>query len=560
MDCNGDQGALFSILNRLLHRSTSSPLPATESNATLAQNFGDFFLSKIAKIQDSLQSSDTHTTVNALDEEPHCLSPLEVFEPVTPEDLRKLISAYSIKACPLDPLPARVFKSIYHVLLPVVVQIINLSLSSGSVPLSLKEAMIFPTLKKPQLDCEELKNYRPVSNLPYISKLIERVVAIQLTQHMSAHSLMDPFQSAYRQAHSTETALTIVANDILHALDRKSSVFLVLLDLSAAFDTVDHSVLLQRLSNRIGRHGMPLRWVESYLSDRTQFVSIGGERSSPQDLAYGVPQGSVLGPIFFTIYTLPIGDIVRKYNMSFHLYADDTQLYMTFDNNIPISKATARCQMECCIDDIRSWMHLNKLKLNGDKTEFLHFNPDNRHSHSDLTETIKIGADIISTSSEAKNLGVIFDSDFTMNDHITAVCKSANYQLYKISHIKKYLTPDALKTAIHSLVASKIDYCNSLLSGLPKYQIARLQHIMNCEARLISSTCKFEHITPVLKALHWLPVEYRILFKIACMAYKALEGQAPAYLSKAILRYEPTRSLRSSSQSLLVVPKIRTKK
>ncbi len=199
------------------------------------------------------------------------------------------------------------------------------------------------------------------------------------------------------------------------------------------------------------------------MRDRTQLVSIGGERSRPQDLAYGIPQGLVLGPMFFTIYTLPIGDIVRKYNMSFHLYADYTQLYMTFDNNIPISKATAQSQMECCIEEIRSWMHLNKLKLNGDKTEFPYFSPGHRHCRSDLMEAIKIGSDIISAGTEAKNLGVIFDSDFTMNDHITAVCKSANYQLYKISRIKKYLILDALKTAIHSLVASKIDYCNSLL-------------------------------------------------------------------------------------------------
>ena len=120
------------------------------------------------------------------------------------------------------------------------------------------------------------------------------------------------------------------------------------------FDTIDHSILLQRLTKRIGLRGTPLWWVESYLKDRTQFVSIGGERSTPKVLAYGVPQGSVLGLIFFTIYTLPIGDIFCKYNMSFHLYADDTQLYMTFDNNIPVSKATARSQMECYIEEIWS--------------------------------------------------------------------------------------------------------------------------------------------------------------------------------------------------------------
>ncbi len=255
-----------------------------------------------------------------------------------------------------------------------------------------------------------------------------------------------------------------------------------------------------------------------------------------------------------------LGDAIHKYNMSFHLYADDTQLYMTFDNNVPIPNATAQSQMKCCIEEIWSWMHLNILKLNGEKTEFLHFSPDPRHSHSDLMEAMKIRSDIISAGTEAKNLGVIFDSDFTLNNHITSVCKSANYLLYKISHIKKHLTPDALKTAIHSLVASKIDYSNSLLSGLPKYQVARLQHIMNCVARIISGMPMFEHIKPVLRTLHWLPVEFHIMFKIACLAYKVLKGQAPSYLAQAIERYESARFLRSAGQALLVVPKIRTQK
>ncbi len=230
---------------------------------------------------------------------------------------------------------------------------------------------------------------------------------------------------------------------------------------------------------------------------------------------------------------LPIDDIIRKYNMSFHLYANDTQLYMTFHNNIPISKATAQSHMEYCIEEIL--LHHNKLKLNGNKTECLHFFPDHRHCCSDLMEAIKIGSDIISVGTEAKNLGVMSDSDFTMNDHITAVCKSANYQMYKIRCIKKYLSLDALKTAVHSLVASKIDYCNSLLSGLRKYQVTRLQHIMDCAPRIICSTCKYEHITPVLRALHLLPVKFCTMFKVACMAYKALDSQAPAYLSQSIV-------------------------
>ncbi len=163
-----------------------------------------------------------------------------------------------------------------------------------------------------------------------------------------------------------------------------------------------------------------------------------------------------------------------------------------------VSTENVQTQMELCIEEIRNWTYRNMLKLNGDKTEFLLFSLDRKHNHSDIVEVIRIGSDTISAGGEAKNLGVVLDLDFTLNSHITVIWKSVNFQLYSINHIKKYLTSDALKTAIHSLVALKIDYCNSLLSDLPKYQTDRLQHLLNSAARIISGTRKYDYITPVL--------------------------------------------------------------
>ncbi len=185
-----------------------------------------------------------------------------------------------------------------------------------------------PILKKPQLDAESLNNYRPVSNLPFVSKIIECVIAACLNNHIDRHSLGEPLQSAYRQCHSTETALVYVINDLLISLDCKQSVLLVLLDLSVAFDMVDHALLLDCLRSRIGLEKDALDWVTAYLSGRTQCMSIADAKSPPQLLTRGVPQGSVLGPIFFTIYTQPLGDTVRKFGLKFHLYTDDTQLYL----------------------------------------------------------------------------------------------------------------------------------------------------------------------------------------------------------------------------------------
>ena len=226
--------------------------------------------------------------------------------------------------------PTWLLKECLPALLPVITKIVNLSLSQCEMPENLKEALLITLLKKLLLDHEVLKNFRPVSNLAYLSKLIEMVVDSQVTKHMDDNNLHEIFQSAYKPLHSTETAMLRVKNDILCALDEGNAVLLVCLDLSAAFDTVDHAILLERLEKCIGITGSCLAWFKSYLSNRSQRVLINGATSSPHKLFCGVPQGSVLGPKLFNIYTLPLGDILRKHSSMFHIYADDDNIYLVF--------------------------------------------------------------------------------------------------------------------------------------------------------------------------------------------------------------------------------------
>ena len=194
-------------------------------------------------------------------------------------------------------------------------------------PTSLKQAVLSPLLKKPLLDHELYPNFRPVSNLEFISKAIEKVASVRVLDHLHENGLQECLQSAYKEHHSCETALVRVQNDILRSVDDNRCVILLLLDMSAAFDTVDHSILLKRLQSRYGISGSSLAWFNSYLKDRTQFVRIGGTSSSIQELICGVPKGSVLGPLLYVLYTAPVGHIIRKHGLFFHLYADDQQLY-----------------------------------------------------------------------------------------------------------------------------------------------------------------------------------------------------------------------------------------
>ncbi|MDF4285579.1 reverse transcriptase family protein, partial [Vibrio parahaemolyticus] len=215
-----------------------------------------------------------------------------------------------------------------------------------------------------------LANYRPISNLPFMSKILEKVVADQLCDFLHDNNLSEEFQSGFRVHHSTVTALVKITND-LFASDKRLVSVLVLLDLSAAFDTIDHLILLQGLEHFIGLKGSALSWFKSYLSDRFQFVDVSNEPSLRTEVCFGVPQGSVLGPILFTLYMLPLGNIIRNHSINFHCYADDTQLYLSMKPE----ESNQLTKLHNCLKDIKTWMSTNFLMLNSDKTEVIVLGP-----------------------------------------------------------------------------------------------------------------------------------------------------------------------------------------
>ena len=226
-------------------------------------------------------------------------------------------------------------------------------------------------------------------------------LASRLSEHVNEHNLSKVFQSAYKKRHSTESALVPLHNDILRAIDNGGCAILLLLDLSVAFDTVDHAILLSRLRDRFGVSGTALAWFQSYLLDRSQFVSIDGKRSSRRALSCGVPQGSVLGALLYLLYTSPLGDICRKHGLSFHLYADDTQIYIIFKPLINGSLEYSKNLIQECTCDMSIWMKNNKLKLNDDKTDLLVLTA--RHRPQPQMESIVVGSDLIFPSETVKS-------------------------------------------------------------------------------------------------------------------------------------------------------------
>ena len=285
-----DQKQLFAVANKLLHRKTEAPMPSHESLEELAERFSQYFINKIKDIRTSLDPEEPSIDTDPLHlDHGHNTPELSHWEPATEEEIRKIIIKSSSATCPLDPIPTWLLKQNVDILVPVITKIVNLSLATGEVPSTLKMAIIIPLLKKILLDYQIFKNYRPVSNLSFISKVAEKAVDFRTTAHTRENNLEEPLQSAYKQFHSTETALLKVHNDILRGIDEQKVCMLVLLDLSAAFDTVDHEILLSRLEDRFGITGTALAWYKSYLSGRSQQVSVNGVLSEPQTLMYPGP-------------------------------------------------------------------------------------------------------------------------------------------------------------------------------------------------------------------------------------------------------------------------------
>ena len=371
--------------------------------------------------------------------------------------------------------------------------------------------------------------------------------------HLDSFEGLSTFQSAYRKFHSVETALIRIQNDLLLAADKKKLSALVLLDLSAAFDTVDHKILISRLSLNFGISDSALSLLSSYLSNRTQSVTVEGHVSEPILVTTGVPQGSVLGPLLFSLYITPLTYQLGGSDISFHLYADDTQLYISFSAN---DCSSALQQLSNTLDSVHEWLTCNYLSLNASKTEFLIIGNKQQRSKLSLC-SLTFSDSTIDPCSTVRNLGVVFDADLNLKKQISTVSKSCHFFIRQLRQIRPILDHNSAVMLANSLVSSKLDFCNSLYAGLPKTSIHRLQLVQNSLVRAIFPSVKrSEHITPLLRSLHWLPVEQRISFKIALITFKTLQFHSPKYLAKLLTIPNSSHNSRSASSSRLFVPRV----
>lgn len=531
ISCAGDREKLAGVIRSLMQRRQAPVLPGLHLGPELAASFADFFSEKVARIREDLD--DGMGLQNFSVDIGRSPSPAVVFSGFEHVDIRRvkaLISEVKKTFCSLDPINVQKLKPVYECAAPFIKKVIDKSFDEGTFPSSQKRSIIHPLLKKKGLDKENMANYRPVSNLTFLSKILERAILDQMDEIFRANNIIPVHQSAYRRHHSTETALCRIYNDLVVRTCEGQHSLLLVLDLSAAFDTVDHGILLEDLS-QCGIRGRALGLLRSYLGDRYQQVVVEGTNSEPFRLQYGVPQGSVLGPVLFLVYTRSLARLLAAHGVEFHFYADDTQIYIRI-----VNVGETKTRVGSLMSDIKIWMRERKLKLNEGKTEIILVSGNLRSNVADDFGNIDVGSSILTPVDAVKNLGIVFDSELSFKKQVDAVVKSCNLQIRNIYAIRKYLDIKCLNTLVYSLILSRIDYCCSLYAGLPNYLLRKLQSIMNRAARLIYFLPPRTPTTRYLIELHWLPIKARIEFKICLLAFKALRFGEPRYLSDLLVR------------------------
>ena len=491
------------------------------NHAEIAEHFNSFFASigtqQAAKIPFIPGISYNNFLLNPTD----CVFQ---FSPVSEEDISKIISNFKPKSSTgIDKISLKLIKQIQPFLIPSLTLIVNQSLSTGIFPDALKIARIIPLYKKDSMS--SVNNYRPISLLPCFSKIFEKVVHNQLYTYFHSNNLLYLHQYGFRKLHSTESATLEFTDRILNLLDNNKTPFSIFIDLSKAFDTLDHNILLSKLSF-YGIRNITLKWFESYLGNRFHLVDFCGSQSSIKSVSIGVPQGSILGPLLFLIYVNDISNVSPYFNAI--LYADDTTLTSTlccFNDNLSNLNCSDSINIE--LNKIFEWLCCNKLSLNIGKTKYMAFHaPQKPLKESDYL-SLKINDIPIERCTEFNFLGTIVNDTMNWKPHVSYLCKKLSRTVGILRKLKNMLPTNILLTIYNSLFQSYL-HQNVLVWG---HVQSRIFQIQKKAIRVVNNAKYNAHTDPLFKKNNLL--KFPDLYKVACIKFyhKYKTNQLPHYLN-----------------------------
>ena len=452
------------------------------------------------------------------------------------------------KAQGIDNLSPYFLKISANIITPILTQILNQSLQSGIFPDVWKLGKVTPLHKKG--DKEDANNYRPISVLCSLSKIIERHVHDSFYEYLNRLNFLCAGQSGFRPKHSCATALTHMTDSWLKALDSGKMVGVTFIDLCKAFDSVNHDILIDKLKT-YGCSDSTVMWFSSYLSNRSQIVYFKGSLSDKQNIGRGVPQGSILGPLLFVLFVNDIPLHLSKCDSD--LYADDTSVYTVGSSSVEVQES-----LQTDMDSLSKWCLYNDLCINVNKTNSMLITTRQKRSQNsvDISDlNILINGEVVPSCASQRLLGVNISHSLDWDQHITNIRKSINSRLYVLLRIRYFLPLQARIAFCNGYILPYLDYCNTIWGNTTKANLDRLLRLQKRAARLIFDD--FETSSKILFIkLNWLPMSQRVQYNKALLVYKCLHEPMPEYM-KSIFSFQSNSqySLRSETNGNLVVPK-----
>ena len=477
MKCGSNTKKLYKTLNQIIGKNKEVTLPPGK-DMDCANNLLNHFMDKIKKINENLENYELFTPPSNSSNHK-----LEDVSEISADEVKKIIMESKPTTCGSDPIPSTVVKHQLNILLPILTRLINWSLRTGSFHKTWKKSIIIPLQKKVGQDTG-YTNYRPVNNLPFLSKITEKVMIQQLNLYLETHCPLPDTVCAYRKNLSTKHAILKLLDTMYKNMDKQCVTLVTAIDLSATFDMVNHGLLLKVLNQTYNIKGTALKWFTSYLSDCSVCVQINNRVSQELDLPFSVPQGSCAGPILFNIYISTLNSYLSSSNCDILGYADNNTISACIDPNIQNNEQWVVGKIQNSLEKTKHWMCLNRLKMNDQMTNFITYG-NNVQLAKCSTKHIKIGDEIIVGSDKINLLGIDIDKNLTFKEHIKKKCNKTTYNLYSIRSLRQHLNNKTTQTLIYGLVTSHLDYKNAIYSTLPASITKPLNRIQNLAAKLV---------------------------------------------------------------------------
>jgi len=471
-----------------------------------------------------------------------------IFTPVNEELISHIILKIKSKAFGADNLNITLIALCCPLIIPVITHIMNCCITKSYFPLAWKQANVTPI---PKINSpSDISHLRSISILPTFSKILEKVMESQISSFLSHNNILPQKQSGFRPEHSCSTALSDVVDDVVSAQDHSKATIVVLLDYTKAFDMLHHHILVAIL-RYIGFDMDALRFISSFLTDRTQRVVLGGVQSGTLDVTRGVPQGSILGPLLFSIYTSNFIKCLKFCN--YHLYADDTQIYISFN---PKEAANTNYQINNDLNNLYLTSENHLLKINPQKSAALLFCADNVRESILNTVSIRIGNEDVNFKNSYKNLGLIMDIKLKFKEHIT-LCMNRAFSVLKHIFSHRHSLSRKTKTMLcDSLILSHFNYCDNVYGPfLDSTDVKRIQKMQNYCIRLIYGIRRRQRVSNKLKELGWLNMVQRRTLHSVCLFYKIIKFKSPPYLLEKLKFRTDVHNLNLRRQFILTIPR-----